>query len=548
MPRFHSLLVLCAALAGCHWHIDDPGTDPSPSEFDFPTGLAIDPGGRFLYVSNGNADLRFGGGTLQMIDLQRFECALDAYAEQQRQQRHPDQPAAAADPACAVFPSASDIAVQLQSDGTPIAGCIADPIDPQVVDCDEAPFALPNATVRVGNFAGTMRVRENGDPATSQRRTIYLAVRGDPSVTFVDVDLSRLAAVPDGNGHIDSPGVFDCFDDLTKLATRGGYDASTNITTVPPRCDQSHLVQTYTCPDRFGCVQGDNDIPGQPFNLLLDEGTRPDGSPISRLLVTHLAEGSVTLIDLLGTPLVADVSAPFFPADQANRHGVFGIARRDDPTRPLYYLTSNLNAAVSTFYVDDTASGDKVVAGPVFGTVGTFSNGSDGRELIFESGGQRAFMTQNAPPSVAILDTRGDQPDGRGLPANKIVDIVDVCQGPSHMKLRQQAVAGPAGAAPALKTSLYVTCFTSNQVMIVDPDRPGVDETILVGRGPTELAFNYSGEETPVADRLPTPRRRRAYLSLYSEYTIGVIDAEPGSPTENRLIARIGLPVPPPTF
>jgi hypothetical protein len=353
--------------------------------------------------------------------------------------------------------------------------------------------------------------------------------------------------VPDPNGHIDSPGVLNCFDDLGQ-ATRSGYDARTNTTTVPPRCDNSHLVQTYTCPDRLGCVQGDNDIPAQPFNLLLDQGQRADGTVISRLLVAHLSEGSVTIIDLLGTPLVADVSPPFFPADQAGRHGVFGIARRDDSTRPIYYLTSNLNAAISTFYVDDTPTGDKVVEGPVFATVGTFASGADGRELIFEPGGQRAFMTQNAPPSVAILDTRLDQPEGRGLPANKIVDIVDVCQGPSHMSLRQQAVAGPAGAGTNLRNSLYVACFTSNQVMIVDPDRPGVDETILVGRGPTELAFNYSGEETPAAERLPTPRHRRAYLSLYSESTIGVVDVEPGSPTENRLIARIGLPVPPPQF
>jgi DNA-binding beta-propeller fold protein YncE len=126
---------------------------------------------------------------------------------------------------------------------------------------------------------------------------------------------------------------------------------------------------------------------------------------------------------------------------------------------------------------------------------------------------------------------------------NKVVDLIQICQGPSHMALRQLREADASGT-PLLRTRLYVACFTSNQVMIVDPDRPGVDETILVGRGPNELAFNWTGDETPAAHALPIPRRRRAYVTDYSESTISVLDLEPGSPTENRLIARIGLPVP----
>jgi YVTN family beta-propeller protein len=528
-------LSLLFALSACHWHINDVSTDPSASKLDFPAGLVLDPGGRFLYVSNGNADLRFGGGTIQMLDLARFDCALENFAGR----------GGSAD--CAVFPSDDDVRLSRDKNGLPVGGCVLDPIDQQVTDCVEDPFILENATVRVGNFAGTMRIKVDGDPSTSQQRNLYVAVRGDPSVTFIDVDLSKVAPTPDPWNHFDVPGVLDCFDDPSMLLTRSDYDPTTNHTEVPPRCDDSHLVQTYTCPDALSCVQGDNDIPPEPFNMLLDEGQSPSGATYSRLLVAHLAAGRVTIVNLLGTPSVGDVSPPFFIANQSGRFGAFGLARRDDPTQPLYYLTSNLNAAISTFYIDETDNGGMIQPGAVFSTTGSFSIGSDGRELLFQPDGQRAFMSQNAPPSVAVLDTRLDQPGGRGLPLNKIVDLVQVCQGPSHMAVRQQPVAGPPGAMASLQTKLYVACFTSNQVMVVDPDSARVDETILTGRGPTEITFNFTGDETPAAQRIPEPAHRRAYVTLYSESTIGVIDLDPGSPTENRMIGRIGLPLPPPS-
>jgi DNA-binding beta-propeller fold protein YncE len=36
-----------------------------------PGGLAVDPSGNWLYVVNSNNDLRFNGGTLLALDLQK---------------------------------------------------------------------------------------------------------------------------------------------------------------------------------------------------------------------------------------------------------------------------------------------------------------------------------------------------------------------------------------------------------------------------------------------------------------------------------------------
>jgi YVTN family beta-propeller protein len=544
MSRFASRFLLFAifasitgSAAGCYWHITAASTNPVPSKLDWPAGLAMDPTARFLYLSNGNADLKVGSGSIMMVDLLRFDCAVDAFN------------GVAPNPACAQFPTKTDIALARDSHQLPTAGCLSDPDDQQIVDCTEDPFILSNATVRVGNFAGTMRLQlgtttVNGVQEVTRR--LYVSVRGDPSVTYADINFDDLLATPDAGGHIDTPGLINCFDDPASLLTRSGYDAATNTTTSAAHCDPSHLLQTYTCPGSPDCLNGDNNIPTEPFDLFLDQGTNVDGTPFSRLLVAHLSAGAVTLIDLLGVPYIADVSPPFFEGNSQGQFGTFGIARLDNAGPPIYYLTSDLTAALSTFQLQETAAGGVVVPGPVTGFSGSFPLGAAGRELIFDPQGQRAYMTQTSPPSVAVIDMRLNQPDSHGLPANNIVDDIPVCAGPSNMALRQELVVGPAGSPPQLGTKLYVVCFLSNQVMVVDPDTLLVEATILLGRGPNEIAFNFTGEETPVADRLPEPTHRRAYVSEYGESTIAVIDLDAGSPSENRVIARIGMPFPPP--
>src|SRR5437867_2713248 len=97
-----SLLFTMAALAGCHIDLNDPGTDPPLTQLYFPVGLAYDTVARadghldrYLYVSNGNADLRFGGGLVQLVDVRRFECAVYRYC-----QSHDCPDALKIDPVC----------------------------------------------------------------------------------------------------------------------------------------------------------------------------------------------------------------------------------------------------------------------------------------------------------------------------------------------------------------------------------------------------------------------------------------------------------------
>ena len=77
MRTFAFVLVALVA-SGCHWDLNTKSTDPQTDQLYFPAGIVMDPNGQFVYVSNGNADLRYGGGTVEMIDMLSFECTVAA--------------------------------------------------------------------------------------------------------------------------------------------------------------------------------------------------------------------------------------------------------------------------------------------------------------------------------------------------------------------------------------------------------------------------------------------------------------------------------------
>ncbi len=78
---------------------------------------------------------------------------------------------------------------------------------------------------------------------------------------------------------------------------------------------------------------------------------------------------------------------------------------------------------------------------------------------------------------------------------------------------------------------LFVTCFESGQIYVVDPEPLTVTDVITVGRGPNTLVFS------PTDPGL-------AYVAGFADNNVAVLDLHPGSPTEYRVIQRIGFPRP----
>lgn len=506
------LFALAVLVGGCHWKLNDPGTDPKPDQLYFPDGIAMDPGGRFAYISNGNADLRYGGGTVMMADMLAFECSIARF-----RQLNPTQPGVVtALPAGCGDPAQWDLGITQSL-------CRPDPLDPSIVDCDESGFIRGNATVRIGNFAGSMRVRvDPRDPANKRR--LFVAVRGDPSITMIDVDLSKEAT---------TQRMLNCYDPghtLPPVAAPGGRPPS------PTPCDVSALAQQFYCQGLPTCTLGrDNagptQLPTEPFGMELDEAR-------GRLLVSHLASGQVSLLAVDGAPATAlqSTSAPFFPLDSSGRHGAFALAKQHPEDKASsWYLTSNLSPEISTFRIADA---DLIIGQNVFALSASFAMGGDVRDIAFDIGGNRAFVTDNNPPTALVIDTRPVAANAN-QPANTVTDIVDVCQVPSHLKVMRLALPGAPGAPAYRKTKLVVVCFLSSQIMVVDPDRPGVDDTIFSGMGgPNDIDFNFFGDGGQPVGGIG----RHAYVTNFSESTVAVVDLEPGSPTENRVIARLGFP------
>ena len=521
------LFVALAMLAtGCHVDLNDPGTDPLPGQFYFPSGLVLDPEGQFLYVSNHNSDLRYAGGTIQMVDLNRFECAR-ARARVRLGLDMTDMP----------LPGSMCEEQKVVSDS---AMCFHDPSDPSTINCGmtpndtlktpSLPYILDQQTVKVGNFAGNMVLQARPWENVGKRR-LFIGVRGDPSVTWIDT-------FP--NNDADGARKLNCVDDTNPMLPH----------TLAPGCTTNHVIQTYNCTSQqnltqLPCTDVSVVLPAEPFGITYDEGVHAANEQpgYARLLVSHLSGGQVSLIDVLAPDQlgIESISSPFFTADSTGRHGNFALApQHPGDASSLWYMTANNQPNVATFRIADVKV---VVPAPTFSVGAPFASGNDVRAIAFDQGGNRAFLTDNNPPSLIVLDTRTLPVSGSvlpGTPTNTVLDVINVCSTPSHLTLRTVEVPGAPGQPSRLATRVYVTCFQSNQIMVVDPDLAVVTDTILVGRGPNDLVF-ADGPSITEANRHP-----RAYVTNFSEMTIGVIDVERGSKTENRMIARIGVPVPPP--
>lgn len=395
--------LLTFALAGCGAR--NQGEPPPEGRFFFPSGVLLDPlqrdeptddrldpdalplevldlpGPRYLYVANGNNDRSYNAGTLVAIDLRKFwrawydphrddpaqaSCleaiararasggtALATLARQICAARDPRR--GGVDPYChtveladgpierCVLPPGSDI-VRGDED-TAARPCRRLPLVHQVAECDEEAFVAD--AVRVGDFATTLAYSHEGDGVR-----LWLPVRGDPSVTYVDVR-------PDPEHDTI---VLDCNQD----------EASGEL-----KCGDDHRL------DHLRSDASLDKIDREPFNMAVWERDPQSSDPEVRgqrlAFVAHSSGGELSLIDLDGVrggsePAIVDLAAVY--QTSAGSVGGYGLAVRPcfaaeqgplgaaDPvanvpsitqgcTRPLVYTSFRFAGQVASF----TASG-----------------------------------------------------------------------------------------------------------------------------------------------------------------------------------------------
>ena len=146
--------------------------------------------------------------------------------------------------------------------------------------------------------------------------------------------------------------------------------------------------------------------------------------------------------------------------------------------------------------------------------------------MVLSADDQRAYLLHRQyadrlngeynPASIVSVDRRRDD---EGDPVNLPMSLVEVCNGPTKM------LAHDAGRG----TRLFVNCFEGGQIYVVEPETLAIEAIIEVGAGPDDLVF---------APKDPT----RAFVAGFASNNVSVLDLRPGSPTEYRVIQRIGFP------
>ena len=374
--------------------------------------------------------------------------------------------------------------------------CCRDLLDPRVLSCDDRPYAESQATVRIGSFGASPVVQSFERNGQTVERLMF-GVRADPSITFVDaVDL-------DGKPQL-----------TCTAAVSGAASTPKN-----PKCDAAFKVEKT--------VEGlETKLPEEPFDLHLDE-------KLGVVYVGHL-QGGISVLDACGAP---DGIPPrlagvlFFPYDTNRTTGVTAAvpAAPGDPLSPIFTTPrTGLNLGVLYFREGASLPGTcsaaaardlTLVAAAPSAATAFVPRGADTRGLLYQPDKQRAFILyRNTQGNPAALSRARLAQNAVGQLEFAPAESIDVCAGPSQLTLHNY------GRGPRL----FVTCFDAGQIYVIDPELMVVTENIDVGRGPSMLVF----DENDVSI---------AYVTGFIDNNVSVVDLRVNSPTEARVIQRIGF-------
>ena len=436
----------CVALAACTASSDQ--VRPPETQLFFPTGIGVAPDESKLFVTNANSQLRYDSGSINVMNLGFVD---------------------------------SVVAEWTVGKNAP-SGCHQDADFTETLVCDEAQFMLPNSGARIGNFATQLGVQDTSSTGAGHIRLI-VPTRGDPSVTWVDWDGSKLTCNSDDQGF--------------------------------ELCDDAH---------RLSYVHNDPELaylPEEPYDVFVD-------SPGEFALVTHLSSGYVSLINTpaVGNASISDVAVGIFAPNPLNGlQGATGVAAHVTPSGlDTVYVGSRSEGRIQTFTVGRPPNrvDPYLITGNYFflDSVGGNSGGSsDTRGMKFSADGKKLYVINRNPPSLQVVDTSLGE---TGFPRNKVIAATDICRQASNL------TALDSGDGE----KVYLTCFSDGSMYIVDPSgQSSVADIVTVGRGPYAIAASAV--------------HKKLYVTNFLEDTIAVIDVAPGSPTRNRVVLRIGEVKPP---
>ena len=327
--------------------------------------------------------------------------------------------------------------------------------------------------VEVPPFASAALLDVDSDADGKTRRRLWVAARDDDSVTMIDI--------------------------------QGGDDA-----TAPTlHCGASGMVDCANAWRIGGELSGDKDLGSDPVAMAMQVGE--DGRRVLHVAAT--GNGKVTPVEVqdrdgggvlakvlpglnlgsgLAALLVSPLSQRVYVADsRANRLHSYGLG--DDGAGsllPTTFTGIGLPRASSTEY---------------------------GRGVALSSDEGRIYVAYRSPNALLVIDVA---PTATGEPHDVLVDVIGLGGRPA------QVVVAPVG--PGGRDLVYVSCFGTDDIWVVDPELRRIVDVIRLSHSPYALVIaNVPG------------RGRMLYAALFSKHKIAAIPIDANATNRHEVLETI---------
>ncbi len=518
--------LLALILTGCY-----STSEGVPTPLDrvyFPVGLAVAEDQAHLFVANSDFDLQFEEGSLLSLDLERLrgfvprscdtdtDCSVDQMCDSEGEAPSfvcvtptgsgPSSP-------CGVLGSASD------GDRVIVpGGCEAlDFAEPQ----DGGASLLVDA-VSVGAFAADVKLRYHPEGG---RGRLFVPVRGEASLTYVDIDES---------GH------FDCGQGKGSI------------------CSDRYRVGT----DPDESIR-DLRMPAEPFGMAITDDARA-------IAVTHQTSGEVSLFvqdpehweqgptlsfvhPELPKGAVAIAAAPeaaLTRLERAERAAWASMDVRDQsPAGFLVGYRTTARLDLLRYFSDQGSSPPRPFL-ELAGSVPITANALDydTRGILYDDSERRAceascpaqtpatlteegracllacatvavdvFVTNRSPATLLVGATIPDTwaTPNRDLP--RFTEVVSLPAGPSRVY-----VGSIITEQGELERRVFAVCFDSRRIAIYDPKRRRIEAFVTTGRGPHAMAFDVVPPDPDTGEG----GRAFGYVAHFTDSYLGVIELD----------------------
>jgi hypothetical protein len=525
-----TLLALTTLQLGCFTGAE--GRQPDPAQIYFPTGVLASPGGTALYVANSDFDLGFAGGSVQVLDLRALRGATRVVVDV----------IAAHDPA-----KDPPLDMNAVCDAAGVAKNPDEWLNPgPCAPFDVAPFV--KSTAFIGAFASGLLLVHDPD---AQHARLFVPVRGDPSITYFEVDDDREAAEPGGEGFVPGFGL-DCQigdDRFCNDAFRLGRDPDRNLRGVQLPTDPVGIAATA---DGRAIVTA-HQTEASASLLINDWGARPE----LVFSLSNLANGPTEVATIPEPAFVAlareDAAAggrlfsyrTGFSVTYRNAAEIDQLRYVPDsgaaPPRPFlvrgeaFPITTNASAFDSrgiALLDTDRAACEASCAG-VADALGC--NVACAEEIPVE-----LFMANRDPAALLVgqLQTvvnrgEGDVVTG-AAEATIIYDQIALAFGPSRVEAGK--VVDKNGE---LVDRVFAVCFDSRSIYVIDPVAKRTEAVIHTGRGPHDVGFDTGVDAAG-------ERFSFLYVGHFTDSYLGIVDLDMRrSLTYGQMFASVGTPTPP---